>query len=121
MPVYAGILIFFSLASLGLRDFRVCQRVPDPSRLIPVFQADDGLAAIGILLAATYLLYMIQRILLGKLNPKWSSLPDINYLELSTLVPLMIFILGIGLYPKIILDYMIPTLDGLLKTMGGAV
>jgi len=35
-------------------------------------------------------------------------------LELSTLVPLMIFVLGIGLYPKIILNYMIPTLDALL-------
>ncbi|OQA58229.1 MAG: NAD(P)H-quinone oxidoreductase chain 4 1 [Candidatus Omnitrophica bacterium ADurb.Bin277] len=122
MPVYAGILIFFSLASLGLPG--LSGFVSEFLTLLGSFQYSKlmtGLAAIGILLAATYLLYMIQRILLGKLNPKWSSLPDINYLELSTLVPLMIFILGIGLYPKIILDYMIPTLDGLLKTMGGAV
>ena len=49
------------------------------------------------------------------------QLPDINLREVLTLVPLMVLILGIGVYPRIILDYMIPTLDGLLKTLGGAI
>ena len=60
---------------------------------------------------------MIQRVLLGKLNPKWAALTDINIREVLTLVPLMVLILGIGLYPRIILDYMVPTLDALLKTI----
>ncbi len=115
MPVYAGILTFFSLASLGLPG--LSGFVSEFLTLLGSYQYSKlitGLAAIGILLAAAYLLYMIHRVLLGNLNPKWAKLPDITALELSTLVPLMIFILGIGLYPKIILNYMIPTLDALL-------
>ncbi len=118
MPGYAGFLTFFALASLGL---------PALSGFISEFLVMLGsyqyskpmtaLATIGIILAAAYLLYMIQRVLLGKLNPKWATLPDIKLPEVLTLVPLMVFILGIGLYPRIILDYMIPTLDGLLKVI----
>jgi NADH-quinone oxidoreductase subunit M len=115
MPIYAGILTFFSLASLGLPG--LSGFVSEFLTLLGSYQYSmliTGLAAIGILLAAAYLLYMIQRVLLGNLNPKWAKLPDMTALELSTLVPLMIFVLGIGLYPKIILNYMIPTLDALL-------
>ena len=60
---------------------------------------------------------MIQRVLLGKLNPKWAELPDLHVREVITLVPLMVFILAIGIYPNLILTYMIPTLDALLKTL----
>jgi len=36
-----------------------------------------------------------------------------------TLVPLMVFILVIGIYPKLILNYITPTLDAMLLKMGG--
>ncbi|HQB93965.1 MAG TPA: NADH-quinone oxidoreductase subunit M [Candidatus Omnitrophota bacterium] len=122
MPVYAGILTFFSLASLGLPG--LSGFISEFLSLLGAYQYSKlitALSAIGILLAAAYLLYMIQRVLLGKLNPKWAALPDMNALELSTLVPLMVFIVAIGLYPKIILEYMIPTLDGLLGTIRGGI
>ncbi len=119
MPAYAGILIFFSLASLGL---------PGLSGFISEFmvllggyqfnQLYTGLACLGIILAAAYLLYMIRRVLLGGLNPKWSSLSDINAREVFTLVPLMILIIVVGIYPRVILHYMIPTLQGLLLSFG---
>jgi NADH-quinone oxidoreductase subunit M len=116
MPGYAGILTFFALASLGLpalsgfiSEFLVLLGSYQYSKLV------TGLSTIGIILAAAYLLYMIQRVLLGKLNPKWAELSDIKAVEVITLAPLMVLILAIGLYPKIILDSMIPTLDGLLK------
>lgn len=122
MPVYAGILTFFSLASLGLPG--LSGFISEFLSLLGSYQYSKvvtGLATIGIILAAAYLLYMIQRVLLGKLNPKWEKLSDVNLSEIITLVPLMVFILGIGLYPKIILDYMVPTLDALLKTLGGRI
>lgn len=122
MPVYAGILTFFSLASLGLPG--LSGFISEFLTLLGSYQYSKvvtGLATIGIILAAAYLLFMIQRVLLGKLNPKWASLPDINGRELVTLVPLMAFILLIGVYPKIILNYMIPTVDALVKTLGGSV
>ncbi len=120
MPVYSGILIFFSLASLGL---------PGLSGFISEFlvllggyqyhKTTTALACLGIILAAAYLLLMIRRVLLGPLNKKWQSLPEINTREIFTLVPLMILILAIGIYPKAILHYMTPALEALLLKVGG--
>ncbi len=122
MPGYAGILTFFALASLGLpalsgfvSEFLVLLGSYQYSRTF------TGIAVLGIILAATYLLYMVQRVLLGPLNAKWNALTDINFKEILTLAPLMVLILGIGVYPKVILDYMVPTLDALMKTVGGGV
>jgi len=121
MPLYSGLLIFFSMASLGLpglsgfvSEFLVLLGGYQYSRLY------TGLACIGILLAATYLLYMIRRVLLGPLNTQWSSLTEINTREIITLVPLLILTVAFGIYPKVILDVMAPTLSALLKVMGGA-
>ena len=120
MTVYSGILIFFSLASLGLPG--LSGFVSEFLCLLgtfPVYRWFAVLASIGILLAATYLLYMIQRVLLGPLDPKWSKLSDINRREIFTLAPLMVPILVIGIYPKIILNYLAPTLKALLAKFGG--
>ena len=122
MPAYAGILTFFALASLGLPG--LSGFISEFLTLLGSYQYSKwatGLAVIGIILAAAYLLYMIQRVLLGKLNQKWAGLSDIQTREVLTLVPLMVFILAIGVYPRLILDYMIPTLDGLLQTVVGRV
>lgn len=116
MPVYGGILIFCSMASLGLPG--LAGFVSEFMVLLgsfPVHPWMTGLATIGILLAAAYLLYMIQRVLLGSLNPKWASLPDISAREIFTLVPLVILILLVGVYPKAALQYMTPTLEALLR------
>lgn len=121
MPVYAGILTFFSMASLGLPG--LSGFVSEFLVLLGSFHYSvlfTALATIGIILAATYLLYMIQRILLGPLNEKWKNLPDINLREIITVAPLGILILIIGVYPKIILQYMEPTLRAMLQAMVGS-
>jgi NADH-quinone oxidoreductase subunit M len=120
MTVYAGILSFFALASLGLPG--LAGFVSEFLCLLgtfPVYRWFAVLATIGIILAATYLLYMIQRVLLGPLNPKWSHLPDINAREIFTLAPLMVLILVFGVYPKLILNYLTPALSSLLTKLGG--
>ncbi len=61
---------------------------------------------------------MIQRVILGPLNQKWAKLPDINRREIVTLAPLMVPILLIGVYPKLILNYLTPTLTALLAKIG---
>ncbi len=120
VPLYAGILTFFSLASLGL---------PGLSGFVSEFLVLMGtytyakcfmaLSLIGIILAAAYLLTMIRKVLLGPPNPRWNDLCEINLRELATLVPLMVLILAIGIYPKMILDYMMPTLKSILVLLGG--
>ncbi|MBI3999598.1 MAG: NADH-quinone oxidoreductase subunit M, partial [Candidatus Omnitrophica bacterium] len=118
MPVYGSILVFVSLASLGLpglagfvSEFMVLMGS------FPVYRWMTITACLGILLAAAYLLYMIQRVLLGKLNPKWANLSDINSREIFTLVPLMVLILLIGIYPQIALQLITPTIEALLHTL----
>ncbi|MFZ5801869.1 MAG: complex I subunit 4 family protein [Candidatus Omnitrophota bacterium] len=120
MPLYAGILSFFSLASLGLPG--LSGFISELMVMLGGFAFDPvmtGIAAIGILLAATYLLSMIRRVLLGPLNPRWSELPEINVREIVTLAPLMAMILAVGLYPKLVLIWMEPTLRLLLAIWGG--
>ncbi|MSR77399.1 MAG: NADH-quinone oxidoreductase subunit M [Candidatus Omnitrophica bacterium] len=120
MPAYGGFLIFFSMASLGLpglsgfiSEFLVLLGVFQYKKLFAV------LSCIGIILAAAYLLYMIRKVLLGPKNEKWSKLTDINAFEVVTLVPLMLLIVSIGLYPKMILNLMSPTVEALLVQVGG--
>ncbi|MBI4368332.1 MAG: NADH-quinone oxidoreductase subunit M [Candidatus Omnitrophica bacterium] len=120
MPVYGGILVFISLASLGLPG--LAGFVSEFMVLLGSFAVYRWMtvaACVGILLAAAYLLYMIQRVLLGKQNPKWSQLKDISIREIITLLPLMILILAIGVYPKMILQYMTPTIQALVGVLGG--
>jgi NADH-quinone oxidoreductase subunit M len=119
MPAYSGFLIFFSVASLGL---------PGMSGFIAEFLVLLGtflyskvfaaLACVGIILAAGYLLLMMRRVLLGQLPEKWKKLTDINAREIITLVPLMVLILAIGVYPNIILPLMSPAVEALLSQLG---
>ncbi len=122
MPVYSGILIFFSMAALGLPG--LAGFISEFLILLGGFQYSRvfaGIACVGIILAAAYLLYMIRRVLLGPLNEKWSSLGDINKREIFTLVPLMIFVILVGVYPKVILNYLTPTVEALISRVGGNV
>jgi len=121
MPVYAGVLTVFTLASLGL---------PGLSGFVSEFMSLMGsfmafklitiISVLGIIITAGYFLYMIQRILLGPLNPAWANITDINRRELFTLVPLMILIIAIGVYPLLILNYQSLAITDLIQRIGGA-
>src|SRR3989339_1735326 len=120
-PVFSGLLIFFSLASLGLpglsgfiSEFLSLLGAFNSFRLVTI------ISVTGIIVTAGYILFMIQRILLGPLNPKWKSLAEINTREILTLVPLLILTLALGVYPKLILDILNPGLNLILKAIGVA-
>ncbi len=58
-------------------------------------------AVTGIILGASYLLWLYQRTMLGKIsNIKNLKLPDLNLREWAVFAPLMIWALWIGIYPK---------------------
>jgi NADH-quinone oxidoreductase subunit M len=121
LPLYAGILVFFSLASLGLPG--LCGFVSEFLILLGSYtysKTFTALSLIGIILAAAYLLTMIRKVLLGPANPRWAKLSEINLREILTLIPLMVLIIAIGIYPKMILDYMVPTVKSLLILVGGS-
>jgi NADH-quinone oxidoreductase subunit M len=51
------------------------------------------------------------------LNERWADLPDINFRELVTVVPLMILMVLIGVYPSILIKLMDPALSELSRFM----
>jgi NADH-quinone oxidoreductase subunit M len=120
MPVYAGILTVFTLASLGL---------PGLSGFVSEFMSLMGgfaafrlitiISALGIIITAGYFLYMIQRVLLGPFNQKWSNITDISRREVFTLAPLMTLMIVIGVYPLLILNFQSPAIINLIQHIGG--
>lgn len=120
MPVYAGILTVFTLASLGLPG--LSGFVSEFLSLLgayPVFKIITIISVLGMIITAGFFLYMLQRVLLGPLNERWTRLPDINKTELFTLAPLMILIILIGVYPIVALKYQAPVINELIQKLGG--
>ena len=105
MPVYAGLLMFFSLGSLGLPG--LSGFVAEFLSLIGAFGVwrwQTIVSVLGIVVAAAYMLKVIRQVLLGPLNERWRSLPDANPAEVCSLIPLLLMSLAIGLYPLFLLS-----------------
>lgn len=63
------------------------------------------LAATGVIWAAVYMLWMLQRVLFGKItNPKNATLNDLNAREIGLLIPLLVLMLVMGVFPKPFLE-----------------
>jgi NADH-quinone oxidoreductase subunit M len=74
------------------------------------------IASSGVILSAVYMLWMFQRVMFGKLdNPKNQKLPDLNAREITIMVPLVIMIFFMGLYPAPFTRTMAPALDKIIQ------
>jgi len=101
--VFFGIAMFASVGLPGLNGFwgeflTLLGAFKSPflnSHVFTIF------AASGVIFAAVYLLWMFQRVMFGEnANPKNHHLKDINKREWAMLVPIVIFIVWIGVYPQ---------------------
>ena len=118
MPIYAGITALAFFAGLGLPG--LSGFISEFMCLIgafPVFKAIVIASTIGILLNAAYFLWAFQRIFFGELNEKYSDLPEINRLELFTLIPLAVITLFFGIYPRPYLDLIKATMDVIIENV----
>ncbi len=100
VPIFAGMLAFCSFGSLGLPG--MTGFIAELSVLTGTFSASPliaGLALIGVVVTAAYMLWMLQRVLLGPLNPKYEKMPDANGREVLSLAPLMALTLLFGVLP----------------------
>ena len=70
----------------------------------PMPVAAAVIASVGIILSAAYLLWMYQRTMFQKANDKWLGLKDLSAREIITLVPLVVMVIWIGLYPHTFLN-----------------
>ena len=115
MPVYTGITAVAFFAGLGLPG--LSGFISEAMCFIGAFPVYRGIviaSTIGILLNAAYFLWAFQRIFFGKLNDKYTTLPDINKLELLTVVPLLLITLFFGIYPSPYLDAIAASMDNLI-------
>ncbi|MCB1009335.1 MAG: Fe-S-binding domain-containing protein, partial [Acidobacteria bacterium] len=117
MPWFAIVLVFSTLASVGLPALNGF--VGEFLILVGTFKAGwrwfASLATFGVVLAAVYLLKMLQETIWGPVEKKENEgLPDLNARELITLAPLCILMLWIGIAPKPFLEPSRPALAALL-------
>ncbi len=126
MPIYGGLALIITLSSMALPGTNGF--VGEFSILLGAFESKvlgsyifAGLAAIGVILAAIYLLFMFQNVFLGPIKHEENrSLKDLTSLEILVLVPLVILIFFIGFYPSPFFHLMGPTVSKLVSTIQAA-
>ena len=123
MPRFVALFCLFSIASFGL---------PGTCNFIGEFLVLIGtsfksfvmvlLAMVGIVLAAAYMLWMLQRVALGEPNTKAASLlQDIGPREMVTVIPLAILVFWVGLYPGPFLEMMDASVTHLIQQTTGQI
>ena len=122
VPWFAGLFIILTFASIGL---------PGTNGFIGEFLILFGafkakmiyavLAATGVILGAGYMLWLYQRVFWEKPDPHWSSgshaVLDLNLREVAILIPLVVLIFWIGVYPDTFLSYMHSSVEHLLENL----
>ena len=101
MPVYAAVFLIMTMSSIGLPTLNGF--IGELLILQGVFVASmwwAAVAASGVVLGATYMLYLYQRTMFGRVeNPKNERLLDLSHREFATFAPLLILAVWMGLYP----------------------
>jgi NADH-quinone oxidoreductase subunit M len=116
-PIYAVLLTIVALSSIGL---------PGTNGFISEFLVMVGsfktypimttIAAIGVILAAAYLLWALQRIIYNPLDkPANRHLTDLNLREVVLMAPLIFMIIWMGVYPKPVLSRMETSVNQLVR------
>jgi NADH-quinone oxidoreductase subunit M len=121
MPIYAAFFMVFTLASIGLPatngfvgEFLILLGGFTKSKLAGV------LASTGIIIGAGYMLWLYQRIFFVEVNPKVAGLHDMDIRETITLIPLIILVFWIGIYPNVFLGFMHASVGHLLERVSTA-
>ncbi|HLU53149.1 MAG TPA: NADH-quinone oxidoreductase subunit M [Acidimicrobiia bacterium] len=113
MPLMGGILAFTAMASLGLPGLAgfwgefmslVSSYNPLDGLNLTVFRSAMVAGAIGTVLTAGYMLYMLQQVNFGEPSDEWTSrqFHDVDRWEMTAWVPLIIFTVVVGFYPNLI-------------------
>ena len=111
VPVFSAIFTLVALASIGLPGLNGF--VGEFLVLLGSFARHPvatGIATTGVIFAAAYLLWALQRIIFNPLDKEENrNLVDLSPRELAVLLPLVLGIIWMGLYPKPVLDRMEPS------------
>jgi NADH-quinone oxidoreductase subunit M len=123
MPRYAAVLVIVTLSSIGLPGTNGF--VGEFLVLLGAFQADKVAAVLasgGVVLGAAYMLWMVQRVLFGRVvHEENENLGDLRGREWGTLLPLLVLIFVVGLFPSVFLKRLGPAVERFNREMRPAV
>ena len=126
MPKYGSLATLGFFASLGLPG--LCGFIGEVYVLLGTFEARHTyawavpmavLAAFGVILTAGYILWLIQRVYLGKVREEYAGFPDAFAREVFVLTPFAVLAVVLGILPKqTLFNFMNGTLDLMLEHIG---
>ncbi len=122
MPVVAVAMLIAGLASLGLPG--LSGFVSELLVFLGAYQAYDWptvLAVLGIVLAAGYILWMMQRTFFGVRRDSFNDLPDASLVEALPLGLMLITIIGVGVYPSVLTDVFESGLNPMVDVLNGVI
>jgi len=135
-PIFGTVMLIVSLSSMGLPGLNGF--VGEFTILLGAWGAGmpggafapwgnfwfAGVSALGVIMAAVYILYMFQKMFLGpqgeiveEVKKHGHALRDLNWREIATVVPILILIFWIGLYPAPFFNLMAPAVDKLVAAL----
>ena len=117
MPAYATVFMIFMLASVGLPG--TSGFVGELLVILGAFKVSTFIAigaSLGIILSAVYMLYLYKRIIFGVItNEKVKDILDLDLREKIILIPLLLTVLLIGIFPNIFLDPMRQSIEVIIS------
>ena len=126
MPRYFGVFMVMTLASIGLPgtsgfvgefltlvgSFDAYKTWSELGILFPHPKALTGVATLGVILSAVYMLYLFQKMMFGPLsNPRNRDLKDLTVRECAYFAPMILMALWIGIYPNTFLSDIDPAVQ----------
>jgi len=117
MPAFATVFLIVTLSSIGLPglngfvgEFLILQGTFMNYKIFAI------LGASGVIFAAVYMLWMFQRVMYGEVtNPRNQVLKDLSRREWAVLLPVLLLIFWIGLYPTPFLRTTEASVNSLLR------
>jgi NADH-quinone oxidoreductase subunit M len=120
-PVFGGLFLLSAMSSIalpGLNGF-----VGEFPILLGTYQTVPWaavLATFGVILAALYLLWAYQRMFHGPVAGLAVGMPDLKVREVAVMAPLVLLMVGIGLYPQPMYDRVTPSVEQIIERVDAA-
>ncbi len=122
MPWAGGLLALGALAAMGLPGLAVfVSEFMSIMGVYATFPVQGVLAALGIILSAMYLLYMLARVIFGPIErPDYEEIGDAGPVEMASVVPLAVLLVVLGVFPALLMSIQRPAVDAVITVIGGS-